>query len=119
MRKPNYITLTGFLKKAFVVIAFISVAQYVFAVDGILNGGGAKNKSSRAKFSNVKNDINLSLKYGYSPSGNKTFSYKKNDRFVMFNSVVTYQKGNITYVLPIKNKVILQKFKTPAPPPIR
>jgi hypothetical protein len=33
-----------------------------------------------------------------------------------FNSVITYQKGNVTYVIPSKNKTILQKFKTPEKP---
>jgi hypothetical protein len=37
----------------------------------------------------------------------------------MFNSVVTYQKGNVTYFLPYKHKTVLQKFKTPTAPAIR
>jgi hypothetical protein len=33
---------------------------------------------------------------------------------VMSNSILTYQKGNVTWVVPQKNKAkILQKFKTP------
>jgi len=34
----------------------------------------------------------------------------------MLNTVVTYQKGNATYVLPLKRKVLLDKVKfNPAP----
>lgn len=101
-------------KTAIVTMVF-SMSQYVFAIDGTLSGG-SKSKST---FSTIKKDLNLSLKSGYSFHGNKNFGFHKSQKSGMFNTVISYQKGNITYYMPSKNKPLLQKFKTPSAPVIR
>ncbi len=111
--------LTRFAKKVLVLTVLFSMAQYVFAVDGNMNGGGSRSKTSKSKFSTIKSDLNLSLKYGYSYNGNKSFDFRKTNNVILVNSVVTYKKGNVTYILPYKNKIILQRFKTPAAPAVR
>jgi hypothetical protein len=50
----------------------------------------------------------FSLKSGYTYRGN-TILNTRNDRFILMNTVVTYQKGNATYVLPLKKKLFLDK----------
>jgi hypothetical protein len=102
-----------FWGKAAIAAVVFSISQYVFAIDGTL-GGGVKSKST---FSTLKKDLTLSLKSGYSFNGNKSFNSRSQRG--MFNSVVSYQKGNVTYYLPYKNKPVLQKFKTPSAPVIR
>jgi hypothetical protein len=116
MKPVNLKKYLLFIRKTLVVMAIFGLTQYVFAVDGTLNGGG---KSRKSTFSNIKKDLNLSLKSGYSFNGNKSFGFDKKGRISMFNSVVSYQKGNVTYYLPYKNKPVLQKFKTPSAPVIR
>lgn len=92
------------------VALFLSVG--VFAVDGIV----MKSKSTKSSFSNMKKNLTLSLREGFYYKDNKSFGYRKNGGTSAFNSVITYQKGNVTYIMPYRNKVILNKFKTPQKP---
>ena len=92
---------------AFLLIAGIS--QIAMAVDGII----VKSRSSKSSFSNLKKNLTLSLHSGFSYHDNKSFGFIKNERHNSFKTVISYQKGNIKYNIPYKNKVILQKFKTP------
>jgi len=101
-----------------VVMAIFGLTQYVFAVDGTMNGGG-NSKSKNSTFSNIKKDLNISLRSGYNFKNNKSFGFQKSGKNAMFNSVVSYQKGNVTYFFPSRNKPLLQKFKTPSAPVIR
>jgi hypothetical protein len=102
-----------FAKKVMVILALFSMANYVFAVDGTLIGG---KKSSKA-YSTLKSDLSFSLKSGYTYRGNKNFGTRRSQNTIMSSSVITYQRGNITWVMPYRNKTtILQKFKTPTPP---
>jgi hypothetical protein len=91
-------------------LLFVSVA--VFAVDGIVS----KSKSSKAAYSNMKKNLSLSLGSGFSYRDNRSFGFKRIGKDNSFNSIITYQKGNITYILPYKNKSVLNKFKTPQKP---
>lgn len=96
-------------------VLFFGVAKVVMAVDGII----IKAKSAKAGFSNMKKNLSLTLHSGFTYHDNKSFGFKKADKDHSFTSIISYQKGNITYMLPYKNKVILQKFKTPQKPPVR
>lgn len=100
--------------KAAIVAVVFAMSQYVFAIDGTLGGGKGKTST----FSTLKKDLNISLKSGYSFGNNKTYGSSRNQKG-MLNSVISYQKGNITYYVPMKNKPVLQKFKTPSAPVIR
>jgi hypothetical protein len=52
----------------------------------------------------------FSLKSGYNYRGNKIFSPLP-EKYILLNTVVTYQKGSTTYILPLKKKVLLEKVK--------
>jgi len=93
-------------------VLFFVIATAVFAVDGIV----IRSKSSKASFSNMKKNITLSLHAGFSYRDNKSFGFKKTGATNSFNSVITYQKGNVKYVIPYKHRSILDKFKTPQKP---
>ena len=93
-------------------LLFVSVA--VFAVDGIVSK--SKSKSSKAAYSNMKKNLSLGLGSGFSYRDNRSFGFKRMGKDNSFNSIITYQKGNITYILPYKNKSVLNKFKTPQKP---
>ena len=47
---------------------------------------------------------------------NRSFGYRKTGKDHSLNSIITYQKGNITYILPYKTKSALHRFKTPEKP---
>ena len=108
--KPTYFK---FLKKsAAALILLIGLSQLVLAVDGII----VKSKSSKSSFSNMKKNLTLTLHSGFSYHDNRSFGFNKIEKNRSFNSIISYQKGNITYILPYKNKTLLQKFKTPQKP---
>lgn len=118
MRETRHMSLLKSLKKATVILLVSGMTQYVFAVDGTMHGS-ASSKSARSSYSSLKKDLHLSLHSGFNFNSNKSFNFHKVNRVTMFNSVVTYQKGNVTYFLPYKHKTVLQKFKTPTAPAIR
>jgi hypothetical protein len=93
---------------------FLAASVCAFAIDGIFS----VRSSAATSFSNFKKDLNLSLRSGFTFQGNKTFD-KSNVRKVELNGFITLQKGNVYYHIPGKQKVFLQKFKTPTPPVIR
>ena len=75
--------------------------------------GDGKSKSSKSTYSLLSNKVSLkpgqfSLKSGYSFHGNQVITFE-NERYINLNTVVTYQKGNTTYIMPLKKKVLLDK----------
>lgn len=100
------------IRKSVALVAVIVLSHAVFAVDGII----VKSKASKSSFSNMKKNLTLNLNAGLTYAGNRSFGFKKVGKESTFNSVISYQKGNITYMLPYKNKGILQRFKTPQKP---
>ncbi len=106
------ISRSGFVSKMTATLLFFVLSWAVFAVDGIV----IRNKSSKSSFSNMKKNITLSLNSGFAYRDNKSFGFRKTGSSNSFSTVITYQKGNIKYVLPYKHKTILHKFKTPEKP---
>ncbi|MGZ3845156.1 MAG: hypothetical protein ACXVBJ_11660 [Flavisolibacter sp.] len=77
-------------------------------------GDGGKKKFSTSSSSNTFSGFSLRTHYNY--KSNSLFCPSQSERFIMLNTVVTYQKGNTTYILPLKKKVLLDKIKfNPAP----
>jgi hypothetical protein len=92
-------------------VAAIFCLGNVFAIDALIDGG----KKSTKAFSTIKSDLSISLKNGYNFHSYKTMGSKRGQNMVLSNSIITFQRGNVTWVVPQKNKAkILQKFKTPA-----
>jgi hypothetical protein len=111
MIRNIHISSGKFIRKVLVMAAIICFGQYVFAVDGLIDGG----KKSTKAFSTIKSDLSISLKNGYSFHSYKSMGSKRSQNMIMSNSILTYQKGNVTWVVPQKSKAkILQKFKAPA-----
>lgn len=88
---------------------------YVFAIDGNYNIGGKNKKST---FATVKKDLKVTLGSGYTFHQNRNLPLPKAQKGV-FNNVISYQKGNVTYYMPYKSKPVLGKFKTPVSPQVR
>jgi len=91
------------------VLVTASVAAFATSIgDGPKKGAKTAPEKLTAK--------NFSLKQTYDYRNDLMANSKKNSRFIMLNTVVTYQKGNATYILPLKKKVLLDKVKfNPAP----
>jgi hypothetical protein len=72
-------------------------------------GDGGKKNSLNKRDANV-NSRNFSIRSNYNYRANNLFNQPQKN-FIMVNTVVTYQKGNATYVMPLKKKVLLDKVK--------
>lgn len=93
----------GFKRKTIISLVLISFAALAFASMG--GGGNKKSKTVKADFVPIRTTNGFTLKAGPSYHGSLIFNQEKNKNGVSFNSVVTYQKGNTTYILPYKYKV--------------
>ncbi|MCW3074873.1 MAG: hypothetical protein JWP69_1942 [Flaviaesturariibacter sp.] len=107
------------LKRKLATAVLITVSAAAFAT---LGDGSSKKFNVRTDHSKLLSYKpapaykTFSLKSGYNYRGNNILSNTSTNRFIMLNTVVTYQKGNATYILPLKKKVFLDKVKfTPTP----
>ena len=97
------------LKKKLVTVLLITASVASFAT---LGDGGKKSAKPKGLLTNPVGNYNyktFSLKSGYQYRGSQPFSMQQQKNFIMLNTVVTYQKGNATYILPMKKKVLLDK----------
>src|SRR5687768_14305767 len=111
MNHPTLVILVKILSRKLAVILLVSgsaVAGFAALGDGKVK----KEKPRKALLSEKTNITNgtFSLRSGYTYRGNNVFN-ANNERSISFNTVVSYQKGHTTYVLPLKKKVILENIK--------
>jgi hypothetical protein len=108
MNRTPYI-LSYLLKRKLATALLISVSVAAFAT---LGDGGKRSKASKGKLlaptSATLNYKGFSLKSGYHYRGNSLFNTAK-EKIVTLNTVITYHKGNATYILPLKKKMLLGK----------
>ncbi|MFL5772972.1 MAG: hypothetical protein ACJ75F_07435 [Flavisolibacter sp.] len=93
------------LKIKLVTIVMVTASLAAFAA---LGDGGRKEASLKDFKANPKS---FSLRSNYQFRGNNLFSTKSTKFVTLDNTVVTYQKGNSTYIMPLKKKVLLDKVK--------
>ncbi len=88
------------------LISFTLVAFTVFAF-GSMGGGNnkSKNKAVKTDFVPIRTTNGFTLKAGPSYHGSMIFGTDKKKNITSFNSVITYQKGNTTYILPYRYKI--------------
>ena len=75
-------------------------------------GGGIKKKSNKLfnpEFTPIKTSTGFSMRSGVSYSGSLITSVKKNKSSMNLNSLVTYQKGNVIYIMPNQHRINLTK----------
>lgn len=115
-----YMNLTAFIKRnlskrRLVTAICISASVASFATLG--DGGFKKTPSPKQCLLAIKPNYSqlktFTLKSTYNYRGNMVFSMDKpeEETYVLMNTSVTYQKGNSTYTLPLKKKVLLNKVK--------
>jgi hypothetical protein len=104
------LSIKRFIKRKLATVILITVSVASFATLG--DGGKKSFTSSTANLLSSKPTYSyksFSLKSGYNYRGNNILSNPNSNKFIMLNTVVTYQKGNATYILPLKKKVFLDK----------
>jgi hypothetical protein len=100
----------GFKRKTIISFMLVAVAALAFASMG--GGGNKKSKSVKTDFVPIRTTNGFTLKAGPSYRGSMTFGQEKTRNVISFNSVVTYQKGNTTYILPYKYKMQASSFQS-------
>ena len=106
--KSNISKFVGRKLAVVVLIAISAAASFATLGDG-------KKKSTSHKSSLLSSKTmkpgSFSLKSGYTYRGNQVINSQPQNRFISLNITVTYQKGNTTYIVPLKKKVILNNIK--------
>jgi hypothetical protein len=94
------------MRKLLVSGLMIAVVSLAFASKG---GGGEKDKKTsntlKTNFTPIRTTAGFTLKAGPSFSGNYFLNTEKKADYVSFNTLVTYQKGNSTYIMPYHYKI--------------
>jgi len=90
-------------------ISTLLVAVTVLAVASI---GGGRNKAKPASlkpgFTPIKTSKGFTLKSGPSYRGSIILKESRFSNYISYKSLVTYQKGNTTFILPNKYNVSIQ-----------
>jgi len=108
-------TFKRLLKRKMATVVLVSASIVTFAALGDDGGRKGLRNPTVAEKLNAKT---FSLRSGYNYTSNNLFTSTHNSRYIVLNTVVTYQKGNATYILPLKKKVLLDKV-TFNPAPVR
>ena len=93
-------------KLATLLLVGLSVAAFATLGDGKSKGKRSSLLSSKPSITPGK----FSLRSGYQYRGSQIINQQKDKNSFTRNSLVTYQKGNMTYVVPLKT-VVPQKIK--------
>ena len=104
----------SFLKRKFATLALITASIAAFATLG--DGGKKGKKDNSLVILNYYSAKNFSLRSNYNYKSNNLFSQPERKNFIMLNSVATYQKGNSTYILPLKKMPLSGKIKFTSTP---
>lgn len=105
--KFNILRSAGRKLVALVLIGAVSVASFA-----TLGDGRAKPVSSKTSLLSSKSSMapgTFTLRSGYTYRGSQVID--NNDKYIRLNTVVTVQRGNITYTVPLRKSVLLDKVK--------
>jgi hypothetical protein len=89
-----------------IVVATLFLGFAGFAIASM--GGEKRNKKSTsltADFVPIRTTSGFTLKAGPAYKGSITLNQEKSNGYINFNSLVTYQKGNTTYIMPLNHRI--------------
>lgn len=105
------IVINHSFKRKIVTAVFVTASLVTFAA----LGDGKKDDNRRSPHKSLLSNNNsynfktFSLKSRYNYRGSNIIS--SSDKYITLNTIATYQKGNTTYILPMKKKILLEKIK--------
>jgi len=102
LRNPK-ISFRNSLQRVLVCTVLIGLAVLTFAS----MGGGKKSKTTAVKndFVPIRTTNGFTLKSGPLYKGSSIISQEKNKNTIVMNSLMTYQKGNTTFIMPYQQKI--------------
>jgi hypothetical protein len=103
MLKQPTILLLMLSRKILISVLLCGVVILSFASIG----GGKKNKNTSltAGFTPVRTNNGFTLKVGPTYRGSLILKQERGFNAVSFNTIITYDRGNITYILPYRYRV--------------
>jgi hypothetical protein len=111
MNHPKLTILRILFRKLGIMILILISAAGAFAT---LGDGKSKPSATKKSFLSNRTSFkpgSFSLKSGYSYRGNLVINNNVEKKFIRLNTVITVQKGNISYIVPLKKKAILNNVK--------
>ncbi len=98
--------------KIFVLIVLVCFVYGVAIADR--GGFGRRNKINFniLTLNNLKNSIAFNLKSGLTYTGNTRLNQQQVGNSIFTQSIVSYQKGNTIYILPYKQKILIQSYSS-------
>jgi hypothetical protein len=112
MNRPSNIS-SYFIKRKIATLLLVSASVAAFAT---LGDGGKKARRNDSPTLLPYSAKNFSLRSNYNYRSNNIFSLPEKKEFIMLNPVITYQKGNAAYILPLKKMPLLGKIRFSATP---
>lgn len=109
MKISSFITPLVRRKLATLVLLSASVAAFATLGEGNKTELPRSNKNLLTARSATVNYKNFSLRSGYSYRGSQVLNNKPSANYIILNSTVTVEKGNQTYIVPMKRKVLLDR----------
>lgn len=109
-----YTNFHKMIVKTLKITAILLFTGFTFAALGSI-GGGTKAKSGglvRPEFSPVKTNRGFSVRSGLTYKGSIILKEEKTKSFINYSALVTYEKGNSTFILPNKYKLALDPSST-------
>jgi hypothetical protein len=110
MLNVNTIELRKLIRKLLISASLVAVVGLAVASKG---GGGDKQKANTALKTNfvpIRTTSGFTLKAGPTFTGSTIISTQKTPEYVSFNSLITYERGNMTYIMPHTYKVNSNMF---------
>lgn len=112
MNHPK-LTIMRLLGRKLTVIALVTVsavAAFATLGDGKRKASTRPNSSLLSGRTHSSNGF-FSLKSGYSYKGSQVLNSSSDKKYFSINTVMTVQRGNTTYTLPLKKKAVIDKVK--------
>jgi hypothetical protein len=108
----NQSHILPFLRRNSAVVLMMTVSCVgAFATLGDGNKGKGKTTTLLTHRSVTITPGKFSLKSNYAFRGNEVTNPDHDNSFVNLASTITFRKGNVTYILPMKQKVVLNKIR--------
>lgn len=105
MLNLSTIELRKLIRKLLISASLVAVVGLAFASKG---GGGDKQKANiplKTNFVPIRTTTGFTLKAGPTFTGTTIISTEKTPDYISFHTLVTYEHGNMTYIMPRTYKV--------------
>jgi hypothetical protein len=105
MLNVNTIELRKLIRKLLISASLVAVVGLAFASKG---GGGDKQKANtplKTNFVPIRTTTGFTLKAGPTFMGSTIITTEKSQDYISFHTLITYQHGNSTFIMPRTLKV--------------